>query len=271
MTAVIGIAIFALLALQMLEMGRSSLALIQARSDRARLLAAADAGIAMAVHGLAVRDPARRIDADGVAHIDYFDGVLLAVTVEDDQGKIALNRVGPDVERRLFSAAGIDGARLDEIVDSLEDWKDYDDTQRPHGAERQYYAALGIRPRNDKIRTLEELAVLPGMDDALLARIAPAVTLFANRLGNFEAGVSSSPLALQAMSGTGSAYEVEKRSALQAGQRPALDIVPARSLAERFYTVKVEASLPDGHRASRSVVVQFNGNPANPFWIRTAR
>lgn len=270
-TAVIGIAVFALLALEMLDVGRTSLTLIQARHDRASLLAAADAGVAIAIHGLAVSDPAKRLQADGIAHTAYFDGIQLAITVEDDQGKVAINYVGPDVERRLFSAAGIDGARLDILVDSLEDWKDYDDMVRKNGAEKNYYAELGIRPRNDKIRTIEELARLRGMDGALLTKIAPAITLFANRLGNFDAAISSSPLALEAMSGDSAAYDVQKRISLQAGQRPAIDIAHMKSVVERFYTVTVEARLSDEVRASRSIVVQFTGNSANPYWIRYVR
>jgi hypothetical protein len=118
---------------------------------------------------------------------------------------------------------------------------------------------------------MEELAHLRGMDGALLAKITPAITLFANRLGNFDAAVSSSPLALEAMSGDSAAYDVQKRISLQSGQRPAIDIAHMKNLVERFYTVTVEARQSDGARAVRSVVVQFTGNSVNPYWIRYVR
>lgn len=266
--AVIGIAVFAFLALQMLESERATLALIQARTDHAHLLAAADAGIAIALHGLAAENPEDRIAADGIAHSAYFDGMDIAITIEDDQGKIAINNTTSDVERRLFAAAGASGGDIDCLVDSLDDWKDYDDNRRPHGAEREYYAPRGIRTRNDAIRTLDELTVLPCMREDILARIAPAVALFSSRTGRFEADVASSPLALEAASGANSAYDVEKRLSLQAGQRPVLDLPPHKSLFGRFYTITVEARAPDGARAVRSVVVQYSGNAGAPYWYR---
>lgn len=266
-TAVIGVAVFSFLALEMLESSRASLALVQARSDQAQLAAAADSAIAIAIHGLGLSDPDKRITPDGVAHAYYFGGVNLSVTVEDEKGKVVINQAKPDVERKLLAAAGVTGARLDVLVDSLEDWKDYDDAARPNGAETAYYAPLGYPPRNDDIRRLDELALIRGMNGVLLARIAPAITLFAYGYGGFDKDVAN-PLALAAMSNGDDSFDLQDRLQSMAGEHTALAIKNDQSTMGEIYSISVNASSPDGARMSRMEVVEFTGDPADPYWVR---
>ena len=61
MVAVASLAVLALLALTMIEATRGSTRSAQAELDRARLTAAADAGVALAVQGLAQPSAARQI------------------------------------------------------------------------------------------------------------------------------------------------------------------------------------------------------------------
>jgi general secretion pathway protein K len=251
----------------MLGTNRASMQLVQAQVDRARLSAAADAGIAIAIHGLGLVDPDKRLAADGQRHAYYFDGVSLDITIQDEKGKIAINQAPPDVERRLFAAAGVSGSRLDILVDSLEDWKDYDDMVRPNGAERSYYAPMGIQPRNDGIRTLDELADLRGMDADLLGRIAPAITPFAIPIGSFN-NDTATPLALMAMSKSDSGFDVQKRLASLAGEHTALEIKNDQGTMGAFFSIVVDAHSRNGGRMSRTVAVTFTGDPTEPYWVR---
>ena len=94
--AVVSIVIFALMALTIINVTRSSTIMASAEIDRARLSAAADAGVAIAVHGLMLKDPAQRWAIDGNIRRETFDGMTLEIIVEDERGKIALNLINKD-------------------------------------------------------------------------------------------------------------------------------------------------------------------------------
>jgi len=76
-----------------------------------------------------------------------------------------LREFGADVERRRV------------FIDSLRDWTDRDDFVRLNGAEKDDYERLGYRPRNQALVTIDEIALIRGMDPALFERIRPFLTL----------------------------------------------------------------------------------------------
>ena len=88
--AVAGVAVLAYIAVQVLAVDRGGIALAGGRVGQARLAAAADAGIYMAVHGLADEDRSERWSIDGRTRELEFDGNALTVTVEDERGKAPL-------------------------------------------------------------------------------------------------------------------------------------------------------------------------------------
>jgi len=269
--AVAGVAVFAYFAFEILDTSRGTGALLHAQQDRATLAAAADAGLAQTIYNLGLEDRAQRLAIDGLPRASSFEGARLIVTVTDERGKIAINKVGSDVERRLFAAAGVGGDRLDILVDSLDDWKDENDTPRPHGAETAYYQPLGIRPRDGAIRTVDEMAQIRGMDAELLARIAPAITVFPGNNGDFNADTAP-PLVLEAMQGTaGASFDIQKRQQELVGERTALDIAADTPVTGRSLSVRVEARLGDGSVYIREMIVEFTGNAQQPYWIRYVR
>jgi general secretion pathway protein K len=269
--AVAGMAVFAYFAFQILDASRGTIALIQAQQDKAVLTAAADAGFAQAIYGLALEDRTKRLPVDGIPRTSVFNGVRLTITVYDERGKISINKTSPDIERALFAAAGIGGDRLNVLVDSLEDWKDENDTARPNGAEAAYYRPFGIRPRNGPIRTIDELGLIRGMDAALLEKIAPAITLYQSDSGGFNADTAP-PLVLEAMKGADSSlFDIQERQQELAGERTALDIAADKPIAGRSLSVAVQARLPDGSSYARSETGEFNSNPLQPYWIRSVR
>lgn len=88
------------------------------------------------------------------------DGTLLKV--QDERGLLSVNM--PDREF-LASVMVQMGAGTDEasaMIDVLEDYTDRDNLRRINGAEASDYAALGLPPpRNDWIRSVDELAGMP--------------------------------------------------------------------------------------------------------------
>ena len=132
--AVATAAFFAYVAVAATESARSDLTSARAEAERARLSADADAGIALAVHGLGLSDPAQRWRLVGERREIAFDGVTLAITVEDEAGKvplILLRRLDPaalPLRRRRA------GAQADALTAELLDLRD--GTDRPGGSGR---------------------------------------------------------------------------------------------------------------------------------------
>ncbi|MDD3444790.1 MAG: type II secretion system protein GspK [Zavarzinia sp.] len=271
--AVAGVAAFALIALAMVDWGRGVGTLLQARADVARLEAAAEAGLALAIHGAGLVDARRRWPADGSTRRIAFQGVDLAITVENERGFVPLNAVTTPVLLALFSHAGAASAHLSNLAAELEDWRDADDETRPGGAEKGAYAAVGIIPRNGPLREAGELALLRGMDAALLARLLPLISLVPRADMGMMDGRGARPEVLAIMAGVGpEEYEAMRRARAGEGtgdQTPGTPEDPAEARA--LFRITVEARLaPDG-MVRHQTVVEFTGDPRRPYWIRSYR
>lgn len=269
LAAVAGIAVFGYIAFAMLAAERGGLAGTIAQGQRARLSAAADAGLALAASSLTASEfgqEAWRID--GRPYHVRFDGFALTIRIEDERGKILINQLSEDQARLMFQSAGIDGRRLDEVTDAFLDWIDVDNDRRPYGAEADDYAALGYRPRNGPLRSLSELGLIRGIDRPLYDRIAPAATLFFGGAGAFSPPTGH-PLAIAVMTGTGmgSPQVIERQRAI-AGQRVAIDLSEGESLTARPLTVRVVAEDGQRGRLERATIIEFPRGPAGGWEIR---
>jgi len=110
----------------------------------------------------------------------------IQVTIEDESGKLNVNAawgdngaaIPPysDFVRRLFKNMGIS---LD-LLDTLADWRDIDDTPHPAGAETPFYKTLKppYAAKNGKLATFEELRLVKGFDGATVERLRPLVTVY---------------------------------------------------------------------------------------------
>lgn len=115
----------------------------------------------------------------------------LKLVIEEESGKLNLNFVSPpsgelegsfiaQAARRLFVKAGL----APDLLDSLADWLDSDDIPHPGGAETVDYNRFTppYAARNNRIETVEELALVKGFSGSSLARIKPYVTVYADSL-----------------------------------------------------------------------------------------
>jgi general secretion pathway protein K len=251
---------FSLLAYTVLAADRGALADVEAQLRRARMEAAADGALATAVAGLAAPIN-RRWEIDRRRRTVMVGGVQVDVVVEDERGKAPLNNLRPDQVRRLFQTAGVSGARLDQLTDNVLDW--LDGGIRPDGAKGIDYAADGIRSRDGPFRTIDELMIVKGMDQAIFERIAPDLTVFFGVGGPFDR-TTASPLALTVMSPAAAADRSTKASA----QRPALSAPAADDYLGRPFTVRIAAHDAAGGELRRAYVVELTGQPRQPFWTR---
>jgi len=266
--AVLSIVIFALMALTIINATRGSTIMASAEIERGRLLAAADGGVALAVHGLQLKDPSRRWTIDGKIRRETFDGIALDIVVEDERGKIALNLINKDEVARMFGEFGLTGIEQETAIDGFMDWRDRDDDPRPRGAEFEAYRSNRIKPRNGDLRSLGELALIAGVGPDLAKRIAPFATV------NFGSGEFdprfASPLAVRvATDALEDAEFSDLRSPIRggAGSR-ARRLNQSDSLIGRPLTIRVEATRAPDSRAKRSVIVELTGSEQRPYVIR---
>ena len=265
--AIVGVAAFGFVAFQLIAQDRGVLAEVRGESEQAKLIAACNAGLIEAIHGLGDPDPNQRWGIDGRPRTGSFDGINLTVTVEDERGKIPLNGIIEEEAREMFQAAGATGSQLDTLTDSFEDWQDVDNTPRPFGAEAPYYAPFGYKPRNAGFHTVAELRMVKGMTDDLYQRIAPSVTVFFGESGGFSEQTSQI-LALEVLGEEASTSpEVQSRIQQLSGNLPVPQAVGRMSLLARTLTVRVEARR-GGAYLKRTAIVELTGNAADPYWFR---
>lgn len=266
--AVAGVAAFGYIAYSMLAAERGNLAVASGLQTRARLAAAADAGLVMAAGRLAAADGGQRWHIDSRSYRTEFAGTRLTIRIEDERGKIRLNSLSDDQALLMFESAGARGQQAVALRDAFLDWLDDDDEQRPFGAEAPAYAAQGIRPRNGALQSLGEVARIRGMTPDVYDRIAPAATVFFGESGGFSVETGQ-PLAIAVMTGTGmGSPQVLQRQRELAGQRTALGASEDADIAARPLTVRTLAEDGNGGRLERATIIEFPRGRAGPWVIR---
>jgi hypothetical protein len=263
--AVTAVAAFAYIAFEALALGQGGVALLAGRMEQARLAAAGDGGIAMAIHGLATEDRGDRWSIDGRPRDVDLDDIHLTIVVDDERGKAPLGGLNDSQARALFQGAGASGDRLDALVTEFRQWQTQD-TLVPKGpAGPEEAAAPPIR--HGPFATVGELSGLRDMDAALLARIAPAVTVFFEESGPFEPKYAS-PLALATMEAMGGADAQSLAAQSDIVRQAPEEELPDDHLVGRTLTIRVTARARDGAHTHRMAIVELTGDKTTPYWVR---
>lgn len=122
----------------------------------------------------------------------------LTISITDETGKLNLNQLvlpngsfnEPYREALLHLLKRLELSS--ELVDTLADWLDPDDTPHPGGAESGWYLSQKqpVRPRNGYLMTPDELAEIKGFAGTPLERLRPFITVY----GDAAPGSPSSPV-----------------------------------------------------------------------------
>lgn len=112
------------------------------------------------------------IDSEGNFHTDTerepiagkrtVDGAELDIRITDEESRLNINFLNNPVLIRLFEHTGVPDDSIQEIVDSLADWKDPDNLHHLSGAEDEYYGALGYSAKDRPLDVPEELLLIKG-------------------------------------------------------------------------------------------------------------
>jgi general secretion pathway protein K len=225
-----------------------------------RVRAAADGAVEEAAFRLIGRiaTAAPILDLHDLADFEISIGdVPVYVAVEDEDGKIDLNGVQPELLAVLIQAILRENKRLaaDDaatLADRIADFRDIDNLRRLHGAEDPEYLAAGLSAgaKDAAFDTVSELGQVLGMTPGLVEAVTPFVTVYSGR-SQFDPEVG--PLALKAL-----VVGIE-------GAELAASVAPSR---HRVFSVRATAALPNGVVFSRQAALRVSGDARQPAtWI----
>ncbi|WP_298171996.1 type II secretion system protein GspK [Novosphingobium sp.] len=267
LAVVAGIGVMAALAAGAAAATAARLDTLEAETSAARLGAAADAGVEIALARLTRPGLAARWAIDGRTYTESYKAAALAIRIEDEAGKIMINRIDGENIGWLMSTLGLPPLQVKTLRDSFDDWIDQDDEPRTDGAESEAYRPRGYAPRNGPPTSVEELGDIRGFTPALAARVARIATVEVNG-APFDKRYAD-PLAIQVMNdGNANTPDVIERQREIAGQRPAFPISDPADWRGRVVTIIATARGPGGARAQRRVVAEITGNPRQPYVLR---
>ena len=227
--------------------------------EHARLEAAAEAGLALAVRALLLTPPG---DAAGP---HAFDGSRILVRVEPEAGKVDLNLAAPELLAAVFEAAGQSRLQARAWAALIADWRDSDQAAEPGGGmEAVEYRRLGrtVLPRDNEFQAVRELMELPGMTAELFELVEHGLTVH-GRVA--EPQLRLAPPLVRAALAT-----ARRRAATEPDAHAAPPAAPRASLAGQAYTLRIEAQRPAG-RVAHVAVVRLTGNALTPYWVQDWR
>jgi general secretion pathway protein K len=252
---------------------RTDTLLAQNLAATARAQALADAGVQRALYEMfkPISD-LQRWKGDGMPHQWEFGGAKLSIMLLDVSGKIDLNSASDDLLKGLLKSVGLNDEESNILLDAIVDWRDGDDLTRPKGAEVAEYKAAGLkyRPSNAPFETVNELQRVLGMTPDLYANLADALTVDSHKAG-INAAIAPRKVLL-ALPGANvalvDAYLEARQEALEKNLPPPPFAPAAAALAGddgSVYSVRAEATLPDGTVFIREAVVKIDQGTVRKF------
>jgi general secretion pathway protein K len=145
-------------------------------------------GIKLLQYGLNLQPYTSQTDLEQLAkllHIEDEYGTI-QVTAEEESGKLNINAiVNPDgtdnpiyrpIAERLFKKLGLPL----ELLDAVADWIGTNEVARTAGAKTPYYQTLKppYEAKGGKLDTFEELRLVKGIDNKILERLRPYITVY---------------------------------------------------------------------------------------------
>ena len=229
--------------------------------ENAKAEAIADAGINRAILGLAGLDKTLPWSADGTPYSFAFGEGAVTVSLQDEGGKIDLNRSAEPVLEGLFTSVGVAPQAAQRLADAIADFHDADNLRRPNGAEDADYAAakLPYDAKDAPFAKTDELLQVLGMTRALYERVAPLITVYSPRR---DVNLATASLdVLRALP-----YLTPEHLAALMQQRTAADAA-SRRFRVNAVSVVADASTANGGHFIREAVIRRGSDTSMPFQV----
>ena len=245
--------------------------------ESAKAVALADAGVYRAVLGLFAPVNQGGWRVDDTVYAWAYGGGEIRVSVQDEGGKIDLNKGQDALLRILFNSLGLEDQESAALVDAIVDFRDPDDLRRLNGAEDGDYALAGLAhdAKDAPFEAVEELHQVLGMTPALYDRVAPSLTVYS---GLRSPHLATAPPAvldfLSAVSAAAFGQEFPTDTTVKESEPPAPppstspltaepEIIRAGRTTARsrvkIYTIHAEGHVASGAVFAREAVVQVTG------------
>ncbi len=191
---------------------RSAIQTIQIQAAAAQATALAEAGVYRAIQVLAETPPAEVSQVKRPLEKFQFGTGVVRVAIQDEAGKIDLNRGDPALIDDLLRYFDYDEQQRQSIIDAIQDWSDGDTDARPFGAEYPDYDRQGLdyQPKNAPFARIEELQQVLGISRPLFQRLRPALTVHSGRR---NLNINVAPPEIVAAAAGGSPFETEDAEA----------------------------------------------------------
>jgi general secretion pathway protein K len=213
-----------------------------------------------------------RWNTDGSTREWRYRDIAINLTMQDETGKIDINRANDQLLRGLFVSQGVAAEDALKLVDAIADWRDADSNRRLNGAEAAEYVAAGLSyvPANALFQAIEELKLVLGMTPELYARIAPLITVYSSQPGINEQIATREVLrALPNVNDEQIDEYLTRRDLARANRQPipqfAQNLFRSLSNNQTPVRIRAEARLEDGNPFLREVVVRRYSDPKRPY------
>jgi len=269
LTVLWGIGLLTIASLALMWTGNISYQLARNGLEVATINATAEAVIHRTILGLSDPRRDRAWRSDGVAQSFVFDGQSITLVVQDELGRIDLNRADTGLLTGLFRSVGLSLEEVSGTVDKILDWRDSTPLKHANGAKEQDYrlAGLSYGPRNGPFQSVEELMLVMGMTPALFAQVRPALTVYSGRqFIDPQVAPREALLALPDMNPARVASIIAERTSRPfagPGSDPGGSPI---SRGGRAYTIRTEIARPSGV-VVREAAIRLTDNPVQPYFM----
>ncbi len=255
-----------------LTMRRDS-SVTSALKNNAQAFALAESGFGMAKYMLQQANPDLRWLTNGAIYqILRPDGSEIRVKIVSEAGKIDINAADETLLSAVVKAVSGDLWVQQSLLNSILDWRDEDNEERPHGAEKKQYqdAGLSYIPSNKPFQSLEELQLVLGITPEIFDRIQPWLTIYSgqNQVNLQEATPEVAQIINNDLNDRQISSPATQNQTPNNTQAASPNGLGATNNENRTYTVAVEVFMPDGGSAALETVVkiqpQGQGGGQNP-------
>lgn len=223
----------------------------QVEATRARELA--DAGVTRAIIALSQSEAARRWVADGRPYVWHFGSGDIAISLQDENGKIGINAAPQEMLQSAFAYAGADDKTAADLAQAVID------RRRP---------SLDHPDAAPAFMTIEDLQTLPGMTAAIYYRAARLMTTYSQ-----SPGVDPNTAPRDVLLALPNADPNDIDNYLAARAAPGgLPLMPPLSLGQYFtpeqsgtLTIRAQATTDTGAVFIRQATVTLQDNGIQPF------
>ncbi len=175
------------------------------------------------------------------------------IALQDQGGLIDLNTSSLELLETVLKGIGRNSEQAKVLAESISDFRDQNTVAARGGAELMAYTGKTFGPKNAPFQVIEELAQIPGIDDALYNSLKPLVTTHSLQPG-FDP--ESMPAKLKTVLGINDAANLPPSIAVMRSQSPG-----------NVFAINVAVQLAGGATYVRHAIISLLRQPERPFAI----